>query len=85
MSTKKRGKDQTATAISLSKPLFEAIEEARGRLQMDRSNFIRFCIAKELDELGITISDRKSFSCKKPAPRACKAAEHGKKAAKGRL
>jgi metal-responsive CopG/Arc/MetJ family transcriptional regulator len=56
MVTKKRSDNQTATAISLSKELFTAMEEARGDLQMDRSNFIRYCIAKELKRLGVKVS-----------------------------
>ena len=42
-------------AISLSKALFNAMEEARDALQMDRSNFIRYCIAKELMSLGVKV------------------------------
>ena len=55
MTAKKRSSDQTATAISMSKALFDAMELAREELQMDRSNFIRFCIAKELKKLGVKI------------------------------
>ena len=52
MATKERSPNQTATAISLSKDLFNAMEEARAELERDRSNFIRYCIAKELKRLG---------------------------------
>lgn len=55
MVTKKRSENQTATAISLSKELFSAMEDARAELQMDRSNFIRYCIAKELKSLGVKV------------------------------
>lgn len=55
MATKERSQNQTATAISLSKDLFNAMEEARAELGMDRSNFIRYCIAKELKRLGKSI------------------------------
>ena len=55
MATKERSPNQTATAISLSKELFNAMEEARAALQMDRSNFIRYCIAKELKQLGLKV------------------------------
>jgi hypothetical protein len=51
-----RSADQTQVAISLSKVLFNAMEEARDALQMDRSNFIRYCIAKELMSLGVKVS-----------------------------
>jgi hypothetical protein len=50
-----RSADQTQVAISLSKVLFNAMEEARDALQMDRSNFIRYCIAKELMSLGVKV------------------------------
>lgn len=43
------------TACSMSKPLFEAMEQARSELQMDRSNFIRYCIAKELKRMGVRV------------------------------
>lgn len=55
MKFKKRSPDQTATALSLSKALFDAIERARAELQMDRSNFIRYCLAKELAAMGIPV------------------------------
>ncbi len=48
-----RGNDQTMTAFSLSKDLFSAMEKARAELHMDRSNFIRYCLAKELKKLGV--------------------------------
>jgi len=51
----RRSTGQTMTAISMSKALFQAMEEARGTLQMDRSNFIRYCIAKELKSQGIEV------------------------------
>jgi metal-responsive CopG/Arc/MetJ family transcriptional regulator len=51
----KRSADQTQVAISLSKTLFNAMEEARDALQMERSNFIRSCIAKELMSLGVKV------------------------------
>ena len=50
---KHRRLGQTATAISMSEEFYEAIEQARASLQMDRSNFIRYCIAKELKQLGV--------------------------------
>lgn len=49
--TKKRGPDQTATAISLSRELFEMMEDARKSLAINRSNFIRMCIKKEIERL----------------------------------
>lgn len=55
MNNKKRSPDQTATAFSMSKDLFDAMERARAKLQMDRSNFIRYCIAKELAAMGVEI------------------------------
>jgi len=55
MSPKKRSPNQTATAVSMSKALFDAMESARAELQMDRSNFIRYCIAKELRSLGVDV------------------------------
>lgn len=55
MTPKKRSPDQTATAVSMSKALFDAMESARAELQMDRSNFIRYCIAKELRSLGVKV------------------------------
>ena len=53
-----RSADQTQVAISLSKALFNAMEEARDALQMDRSNFIRYCIAKELMSLGVKVQGK---------------------------
>ena len=50
---KQRSDDQTVTALSLSKDLFAAMEKARAELHMDRSNFIRYCLAKELKKLGV--------------------------------
>jgi len=55
MKSKKRSSDQTATAVSMSKALFDAMEAARADLQMDRYNFIRYCIAKELRCLGVKV------------------------------
>ena len=52
MNSKKRSQDQTATAISLSRELFEALEAARAELAMDRSNFIRMCLKKELQRMN---------------------------------
>ena len=49
---KQRSTDQTVTAISMSKDLFNDMEKARKELHMDRSNFIRYCIAKELKRGG---------------------------------
>jgi hypothetical protein len=43
------------SAFSCSKSLFDAMEQARTELQMDRSNFIRYCIAKELKQLGVKV------------------------------
>ena len=57
MSPKKRSPNQTATAVSMSKALFDAMESARAELQMDRSNFIRYCIAKELRSLGVKVAE----------------------------
>jgi hypothetical protein len=57
MSPKKRSPNQTATAVSMSKALFDAMESARTELQMDRSNFIRYCIAKELRSLGVKVTE----------------------------
>lgn len=45
------------TAFSCSKALFDAMESARAELQMDRSNFIRYCIAKELRSLGVKVAE----------------------------
>ncbi|MBU4315626.1 hypothetical protein KJ673_04475 [Patescibacteria group bacterium] len=67
MNSKMRSPDQTATAFSMSKELFYAMEEARAKLQMDRSNFIRYCIAKELTAMGAKI--------RPPASRQLKVAE----------
>ncbi|NQT92689.1 MAG: hypothetical protein HQ559_08005 [Lentisphaerae bacterium] len=53
-----RSEDQTMTAFSCSKSLFQAMEDARSNLQMDRSNFIRYCIAKELKRLGVKVKGR---------------------------
>ena len=50
---KQRADNQTVTALSLSKDLFNAMEKARAELHMDRSNFIRYCLAKELKKLGM--------------------------------
>jgi glutaredoxin-related protein len=54
---KERSPDQTATAFSMSKKLYEAMEKARTALNLDRSNFIRLCISKELASMGIIRSD----------------------------
>ena len=51
----KRADNQTVTACSMSKALFDAMEEARAELQMDRSNFVRYCIAKELKRMGVKV------------------------------
>ena len=51
VSTKKRSPGQTATAISLDRELFEAMEAAREKLGLDRSGFIRMCIKKQLAKL----------------------------------
>jgi len=59
MTTKKRSPNQTATAVSMSKALFDAMELAREELQMDRSNFIRYCIAKELRQMGVKVVGHK--------------------------
>ena len=48
-----RSPGQTATAVSLSKELFQAMENARNGLEMDRSNFIRMCINKELSRMRV--------------------------------
>ena len=50
---KSRSPDQTATAVSLSQELFFAMEKARSSLEMDRSNFIRMCINKELARMRV--------------------------------
>ena len=55
---KQRSDDQTVTACSMSKALFRAMEKARQSLQMDRSNFIRYCVAKELKNLGIKVKKK---------------------------
>jgi hypothetical protein len=31
------------------------METARAELQMDRSNFVRYCLAKELKSLGVEV------------------------------
>ena len=56
---KQRSDDQTVTACSMSKTLFDAMEEAREDLQMDRSNFIRYCVAKELKRMGMKLQGKK--------------------------
>ncbi|MBN1676621.1 MAG: hypothetical protein JXR37_36595 [Kiritimatiellae bacterium] len=53
---RQRRPGQTATAISMSEAFYDAVEEGRKKLQMDRSNFIRYCVAKELEQLGISVS-----------------------------
>ncbi|MBT7068223.1 MAG: hypothetical protein HN919_18145 [Verrucomicrobia bacterium] len=53
-----RSPDQTQTAFSCSKALFTAMEETRATLQMDRSNFIRYCIAKELKSQGVKVGSK---------------------------
>lgn len=50
---KKRSPNQTATAFSLDRELYEAMERARSSLHMSRSNFIRMCLAKELSGMGM--------------------------------
>lgn len=53
MGSKYRRDGQTATAFSLPTELFDAMEAQRKALRMDRSNFIRMALAKELDRLKI--------------------------------
>ncbi len=55
----RRSDDQTMSAFSCSKVLFQTMEKARKELQMDRSNFIRYCIANELKRLRIKIGGKK--------------------------
>ena len=54
-----RAEDQTMVSCSMSKALYAALEEGRATLQMDRSNFIRYCIAKELKSLGVDVKKGK--------------------------
>ena len=49
MSGKKRSSDQTATAFSLDRELFEAMEKARKELHLDRSNFIRMAVQRQIN------------------------------------
>lgn len=51
MSSKKRSPHQTATAFSLERSLFERLEEARLKLGLSRSDFIRMCVSKEIGRL----------------------------------
>ena len=48
---KQRAEDQTENEISLSKDLFDAMEKARKVYGLDRSNFLRMCISKELQRM----------------------------------
>lgn len=48
MGSKYRRSGQTATAFSLDQGLFDQMESYRKHLHMDRSNFIRYCISREL-------------------------------------
>lgn len=48
MGSKYRRSGQTATAFSLDQELFDKMECYRKHLHMDRSNFIRYCISREL-------------------------------------
>jgi predicted DNA-binding protein len=63
--SKERSHDQTATAFSLDKELYEAMERHRKRLGLPRSAFIRMCVAKEIDSMahsgsgGIIATDAK--------------------------
>lgn len=50
---KNRSPTQTATAFSLDRELYEAMENARKSLHMSRSNFVRMCLAKELSGMGM--------------------------------
>ncbi len=50
---KNRSPTQTATAFSLDRGLYEAMENARKSLHMSRSNFVRMCLAKELSGMGM--------------------------------
>lgn len=54
---KQRADDQAVSSFSASKPLMAAMEAGRKALQMDRSNFIRYCVAKELKNLGIKVEE----------------------------
>jgi len=68
MTSKRRSENQTATAISMSKELFEAMEIARRRLRMDRSNFIRFCVSRELERLSMKPTDPAPMERPAPGP-----------------
>lgn len=62
--SKERSHDQTATAFSLDKELYEAMERHRKRLGLPRSAFIRMCVAKEIESMhsgagGMTAADAK--------------------------
>jgi hypothetical protein len=58
---KRRSENQTATAFSLDRDLYEAMEKARQSLHMSRSNFIRMCLSKEITFMGMIHTENTSL------------------------
>ena len=50
---KQRSDNQTVSSFSCSKDFLAAVDTGRTEFQMDRSTFIRYCVAKELKRLDV--------------------------------
>lgn len=67
-----RSDDQKVTAFSLPLDLFEEMESLRKKKRLDRSNFIRFCIAEYIDS-----EESRAEIKKEGCPKRLMAAEGG--------